>query len=467
MKNHLLVFLTAFVFTACSNSIDENCYSENQEPLSQFAQEHSVKYADVVVLSKFSNSSTRSSNASNYIPEIECITNDTKDTLLYVCKTQDKGWVIYSSDTRVPAIVAQSDSGSFERLMQIDGAKMWIQSIAEDMAIIKQLPDEKLNFTQNEIENNKAFWKSISSPDEYVKEHLIKTRSHEDDFLGFTGHYELRSTRTWQEVYDSIPSMIKTNWHQGYPFNYYCPLKSDNSTQAPAGCVAIAAGQMLYYLHYHIGVPETAPSEAYCNGNISSYTWAQTNYTSEIWNTMKNSSIAAAPLIADIGRRVNMLYGNTASNAFTINLVDYVFAPYGIACTYSDYNVAQLQNSLINNMPVILRAETTTQSNGNTYISGHAFISDRYKRCRNVTENYYEWVYDRRPANKPVPNIPEKTEYTYSSPFINMIGMNWGFESDNDEGEWYTLTGNWFCTETSSNFNTSRQMIYGFHAINN
>ena len=42
-------------------------------------------------------------------------------------------------------------------------------------------------------------------------------------------------------------------------YNIYCPLKSDNFWHAPAGCVAIAGAQILYYLNHKFGVPATAP----------------------------------------------------------------------------------------------------------------------------------------------------------------------------------------------------------------
>lgn len=378
---------------------------------------------------------------------------------------------MYSSDTRVPAIVAQSNNGSFEKLMEIEAAQLWIKSIIEDMDLIQQLPDDKLNFSQKEINSNKAFWKSVSSPDEFVKNNIQNTtRSIDRDIVPKGGHYELIESITYSEVYDSISRMTDTNWSQGYPYNYYCPLKSNsNSNHAPAGCVAIAAAQMLYYLHDNYSVPQTAPSEAYCDGNIDSYSWAQTNYTSTIWNYMNSSGYYAAPLIADIGRRVKMKYGNDGSGAYTKDLVNNVFIPYGIYCTYSNYDTEQLKNSLLNNMSVLLDAYSTPNTNSTSTKVGHAFISDRYKRIRYVTRNFYEWDYDYDSPDVLQPFIPRKYEYTYSSPQISMIGMNWGWgEFYNDSTEWFSLTGNWISKHYSSyNWNISRHMISGFQVINN
>ena len=452
MKKTSNILLLAFAFTACTNPIEEyNDWNAETESLN-LKSDYSVKYADVLTLSQSQNAA---SGASTRSLEIECITNESNDTLLYVCEKPDGGWVIYSSDTRTPAVVANSDEGSFESLKQIDGARLWIQSMAEDLAAIKRLPDDKLNFTPKEIENNKAFWKSISSPDKYIKEKL-KAQTRDAELL-ITGHYELRYSTSFTEVYDSISRLTETNWSQGSPYNNYCPYKSNSTTDhAPAGCVAIAAAQMLYYLHDYYGVPETAPSEAYCYGDINSYTWAQTNYTTEIWEEMALSGAAAAPLIADVGRRVNMNYGDNSSGAQPSNLVGNVFAPYGISCTYATYDVTPLKNNLLDSIPVILIAYSTEETDK----VGHAFIADRYKRTRIVTENYYEWVYDA-PSDKPLLSVPEKIEYTYASPVISMIGMNWGWgRSYNISTDWYSLTGDW--TISTYNWNINRSMVYDF-----
>lgn len=398
---------------------------------------------------------------------IECLTNSANDTLLYVYKKQNGGWTIYSSDTRVPAIVAQSSSGSFDKLMEIDGARLWIESALEDMSIIKRLGDDMLNFSKQEIEKNKEFWKSIAFPDQYVKAKIQgSTRVKGGDWVLTSGHYELTASTTYSEDYDSIPRMTITNWDQWYPCNMYCPSKSTGEGDAPAGCVAIAGAQMLYFLHYSLGVPKTAPSEADCRGNVNSYTWEQKNYTADIWDRMDDIGFNAAPLVADIGRRVNMKYGDDGSNAQTRDLVKNVFEPYGISCTFANYNVDLVKNSLQNRMPVLLRANSLLSKDAKGK-AGHAFIADRYKRSRMVTRNYYVWVYDTYPPNKPIPMVKDKIEYTYSSPFICMIGMNWGWgKSYYNDSEWFSLTGDWIlegkASQTSYNWNINRQMIYGF-----
>jgi hypothetical protein len=465
--------LFGLMIVSCSDSTEE--YLEGNMLEKQFQgtkMGNHVTYENIVTLCKGQKGITRSGTDSAF--DIDCIVNDENDTLLYVCGKQEGGWTIYSSDTRVPAIIAQSDEGTFEMLMQNDNAKAWIESIAEDLRIIKSLDDDKLNFSEEEIKRNKQFWRSISSSDEFVKEILKQntTRGIGDNIVFEpSGHYELVESTTYSEVYDSISRLTTTNWHQDSPYNEYCPYLLDDETHAPAGCVAIAGAQMLYFLHYHFGVPETAPSGAYCYSNISlypNYIWAQYNYNSTIWDTMNSYySTDAAPLIADVGRRVNMEYGENGSGAVTSSLVNNVFAPYGISCTYSDYNVDGLKSSLLDGIPVVLSARSLKPTNVFESV-GHCFITDRYKRTRVVTRNEYEWIWDFvPPEGGPLPLVPGEVEYIYSSPLISMIGMNWGW-GYNPSAEWFSLTGDWYkmINGLPYNFNISRHMIYNFHVAN-
>lgn len=287
----------------------------------------------------------------------------------------------------------------------------------------------------------------------------------EPDSILQNGLWVLRESYTYTEFYDSISRLTQTIWKQRYPYNNFCPARTDTTYyNAPAGCVAIAGAQMLYFLHYKLGKPETAPTHATCYGNINNYTMNQDNFTTTVWDSMNidGYQYKAAPLVANVGTLVGMDYGNSSSGADTEDLVNYVFRDwYGISCAYDEYSTGTLRTSLLSGMPVILRAKSST-------VGGrHAFIIDQYMRTRTVTANYYTWVYDSWPPNTPMPAIPEYVEYVYSSPVISMIRMNWGWggKCNND---WFSLTGDWFAGSKGGvfyNWNDSRHMIYGFSPI--
>lgn len=480
MNKKLFVSLSALVLASCADTVQEDLSDTMTEPLTESTTNgHHVSYSDIVALTKAQNSGTRA--YSDQAPKIECIT-DKNDTLLYIHQKPGGGWTIYSSDTRVPAIVAECEEGTVEDLMKCEAVQAWLQGTKDDMATISKLPDNKLKFTKQEMDENRAFWRSISSPDEYVRENLELTRGHGhvlDSTLlnpdptiekGYIGHWVFRFSDTYTEDYDVIPRLTTTNWHQGSPYNAFCPLFEGYSymsgdIRTPAGCIAVAGAQMLYFLHNKLGVPETAPSEADPEINMSNYKekMKQWNPTSEVWGEMNISPYTkAAVLIANIGTLIGMEYGEL-SGAHGYDMPEKVFKPYGISCTYTDYNTTLLKNSLLNKMPVILGAYDKAGG------SGHAFIADRYKRIRTVTVNHYDWVFDEWPAFKPVPAVKERVEYSYSSPVISMIAMNWGFKNTSNDA-WYTLTGDWIDPRQESerkNYTKGRTMIYNFQVANN
>lgn len=475
MKKFIAISVMFAVVCSCSDSAKDLTGLEfSQTICGTSANDHSVHLEDVVTLTRAQTNNTRA--FSDVKARICCYEDEKHDTLLYICNHDKGGWTIYSSDTRVPAIVAQSGNGTFEESIENESLKVWIESIAEDMRLIKSLDDSNLNFTEKEIENNKNFWKSISSPDEYARMEcsVQSTRGPRDDELIPLplGHYELVGSSTHSEVYDSISRLTRTNWHQHHPCNKSCPYKTDYSARVPAGCVPIAGAQMLYFLHHKLGVPEKAPSYAYCNGCVGSFIYWQDDYNSEVWDDMDSLGYFADPLVANVASRLCTSFGNSESSANFADLDNLVFSAYGINCTYSSFNANEVRHSLLSGMPVLLGAkgEAESKSGNETFQIGHAFIADRYKRERMVTENYYEWVYDTPPTTQ-VPCPPRRVETRYSTPCISMIGMNWGWEtyiSSNDVG-WFSLTGDWI-KEIGNyyyNYNDNKKMIYNFSIRNN
>jgi hypothetical protein len=455
-----LPIILATIFICCTDSLEDASPIVDLEHFNLINKPHFVTLQDVQNLTKAIASTTRRANSQTQ--DIICYEDDEHDTLLYICDKENGGWIIYASDTRVPAIVAQSETGSFAHASENEALMAWVATIAEDMKIIKHASDVELNFTPSEIESNRKFWKSIRFPDEFAKEIVNESQTRKElppltPGLYEYGHYELLTVENYTEKYDSISRLTQTNWHQEDPYNMYCPLKSDNSgNRAPAGCVAVAGAQMLYFLHYKLGVPTIAPSKASCTGNINGYYMTQTDPTTTIWDSMNiDNGRYAAPLVANVSNLVNTQYGNDGSFALLSNIVG-AFYLYGISCEYGDYNTANLCSNLNLHMPVILNAQS---QNSNI---GHAFIADRYLRMREITKRTYVWVYDSIPQNFPVPEfLPNQITYTYSSPFIAMIGMNWGKGIDYyDSSEWFTLTGNWVLDNVS--YNQSRKMICNF-----
>lgn len=305
------------------------------------------------------------------------------------------------------------------------------------------MADAGLKISAKDIEANKDFWLSIEDPDAFIrKSGVLKTAILPSRY----GHYEFFSQTSETSVYDEIPRLTTTDWSQSQYTNLACPWNDDKSKRCPAGCVAIASGQMLYFLHYKYGVPAEAPTTAYCNSkyNEKPYDWAQTNYTTYVWDGMDRFGVYSHALIADIGRRLKMNYSPNGSAASDGDLKNTIFYSYGIDCTKADYSESDLERNLRNSMPVILSA-----SDMNNHKNAHTFICDRYRRTQTTITTTYVWVYDEYPTNPdgtliPVPMLPDKVETSHTMPAISSIGFNWGngFEVNNSQ-EWFSVSGPW------------------------
>ena len=403
-------------------------------------------------------------------------TSATSDTLMYIVNYKDNGgWKIYSSDKRTPAILAEDNKGCFSIENGSPAVAIWIAHMAEDIARVRRASDDELSFSEDEIRANKAFW-GIEQP-----------RIHGDPYWHETppGHWE--ETITSQDVViDSLsePHLV-AKWHQRAPYNEYCPyLESDPYTRSVAGCVAIAGSQMLLYLHNTLGVPNTMVSSGYCIGNTNGYYRDFTNPTTTVWSTMSaeyqdtsSVSLPEAIMIGHVGALVGMHYcdpliGDPYSWAIPVNLKTNVFEPYGINCSHGDYNENIVKNSLENRMPVVVSgSDLLVPTNGHI----HAFVIDGFRYTQTVYTHRHYYVLDESPGGMMYVMPEDYYTYTYSSPVLSSIKINWGWKSQWKNGlndGWYSLTAGWTVMESDGHggyvyydYNHWLKMIYGFSVM--
>ena len=397
------------------------------------------------------------------------IIDDDNDTLFYVVNHPDGGWTMYASDKRVPAIVAMNNEGCFNLSEMEEVAKEWFGAMKEDMKMVKMARDEDLSFSEDEIASNISYWDAVCDVDKFIAAHSDsdEVRGHGPINPGIpVGHYELYSTEYQTLVYDSIAHLTTTLWHQESPYNTYCPLKSNSSYErAPAGCVAISGAQMLYYLHYKIGVPDSIPDCASCTGNVNNYQMYQWYSGIDTWalftdNGNGGDAIYAAPLIANVGKLVRMEYYDLASFSEDIYLKDSVFIPYGIDCQYISIDYDILCDNLLDSIPVIAEAYHTKYGE-NDYYGGHSFIIDGSQRTRTKVKYTYKWVLDAPWTGPGLPIMPnDRIVIYYTDPTVKYVRMNWGYGNITANNTWYALSGDWIVY--SSNYIYKREMLYGY-----
>lgn len=395
---------------------------------------------------------------------IEPVTGDNSDTLMYVINFgQGDGWKIISADNRTPAVIAESETGSFVIDSDNISASMWLDCIAKDLSLIRRSETSQLSFSTDQISSNIAFWggNTINSLDPISDE----------------GHWGV-STTSEEIIVEEVEHMTP-KWDQYHDYNLFCPLKSNSTTErVPAGCVAVAGAEMLYFLHNHFGVPATMVSEGYCYGNVNNYSQSFYSENSTIWASMSSgysptlsSPYAEALMIGHVGAQTGMHYNNGYSWTLPANLRTAVFNPLGISCSHGSYNASTVKSNLNNGLPVIV---TATDMLIPADFDIHCFIIDGYRKSYTKYTHYHYYIPDD-PNYVPTPGVNESYyTYTYSSTDITAIKINWGWWSQWDPNYllndgWYSLTDDWYTITSNgreATYNYNRQMIYGF-SINN
>ena len=250
------------------------------------------------------------------------------DTLLYIVNFDgDDGYALVSSNTRYRGVVAYIEDGHLT-------------------------PDDEIDNPGFEIflEGYRDYFGGIPVD----TSEIIPIHEDPGDYGEATSMYEL--------VYSAGP-LLTTNWGQREPYNYYC--FTDNGHQAPAGCVAIALGQIAAY-HQH-------PTSY--NGHV--YNWDAIMQYEQVPISDTLASNSVAELIHDIGLLVFMHYTDSASGAYFEDVYYCLDAfDYHNQMVY-DVNFDSISTDIINSKPVYMRGvRTYIDSLGQTKYVGHAWVVD-------------------------------------------------------------------------------------------
>lgn len=256
------------------------------------------------------------------------------DTICYTFKGENGGYAILSADTRVPALLAYSSDGKLNPEVQ-----------------------EMLDVFVRNIDKNR-----------HQNMELPSSTS------------ELRATRITDGPIE--PLLKNIAWGQEHPFNMNAP--TINKTKTPAGCVATAVSQILYYYRYPVATLSDIPAYTTATDNIEMP--GVKKGTKFDWENMLDSyegkytdiqAKAVSDLISVVDAAVEMDFGVDVSyspNPCVDELVNiFGYDPDLIRISFrSSYSFAQwsqlIYNELKNKRPVLMAGSTMT--------SGHRFLCD-------------------------------------------------------------------------------------------
>lgn len=284
------------------------------EQLSHKDNTRSTKFAVIssiqALKKKKVSSLTRSSTEVEQLP----------DTLMYIITFDNQGSVLVSADRRLPGLLAYWEN------KEID------------------------NQEEFQDEGMRLFWDGLY---DFICDKLVVSPPVDFDFPPFGPNPGL-----YTFCVDTLVSpLLRTNWGQWEPYNFYCKTPSGHS--APTGCVATAVAQLLAY--------HKSPS-SYAN---HIYDWDEILVDGEVPLTTQ-AQLMVAHLMADLGSLMGMNYTDTLStvnsdsvshcldtlNYHHVGLVDY------------DYSICM--NEILNQRPVYIKGAVSEQLSN----KGHAWIID-------------------------------------------------------------------------------------------
>ncbi len=428
----------------------------------QLESDFFVSERDILDYIAFKNSFNKDDGIKRNNPIIEPLFGRGTDLSSYLVNYEN-GWEILSADKRCQLVLAFSPEGNLS-ISELPAAAIdWLNDLNESIChTLDSYRKQGLPPTLDPIERtNVEFWQIIQNNRERIAESPIRSNLP-------PGHWELIRSDQYL-IEENYGPLVPVKWGQGSPYNNYCPLYRWNDTdyRSAAGCVAVAGAQLLYYLHYFLGVPESAPSV----GNVSGYVFIGDSLngiypgvynqsfsqpSSTIWDKMESYRDSTAALIGSLGKTVNMLYGSE-SYAELWPLANHFYDSLGIAYTWSSYSYpsdsSSVIQSIVSGSPVLTGARNTQDS------YGHAFLIDAYKQTRYCYEESYEYIFDNQDDMHSFP-FPELLEtVSYSAPIARYFAMNWGWEGECDN-MWFAPLGIW--NPRGMEFNGSRQMFRNF-----
>lgn len=417
----------SFLFGSCLEddtylaNQDEQVLMEEIQKVSPNSDAVTAHDAAMVALKKLDRGSQKGRSASNY--SVSTVADENGNVALYIVNFENNGgFVVVSANREVEPVLAWNTTGQYDNT-ENSGVKLW-----QDNAVkaIQYAEDQDESVKQY----NKHIWASMTNEQSQVgimpmaqnasdewataqqilREKLMEWKNDGVDCYALKyweprlQHYGPEKTYykfNWEDCAfvtqrDSLVTrkteFIKTKWHQRGEFNKYCP--EIGGQKAVAGCVPIAAGQLMY--HYKF------PSK---------YDWDNMalNYATD----------ASAFLIADLGKGMKADYGLKDTGVSPENCMNYL-KKLGYSCreekSLGQSVVDKMEQYMLANKPVLLRLENDGK---HRIVVGGVHIDEIY-----VTDDI--WSFSTATQYKIV-----ASERTYTAKHVYFF-LNWGWGGTND-----------------------------------
>lgn len=323
------------------------------------------------------------------------------DTLLYMVNFEDEeGYAVLSAVDFLAPIIAVMDQGSVDSsMMENFAGSLW--GFDDDCCVVYDEDEEsenwevinppsdsigligpsshshevtRTNTTTTAINHNLRF--VLRTISDYCEFRLIDHQNTGDDNSGGNSGNDQGSQGTI--ILGQVQPMLRTEWKQSKPFNSYCPAKNNTDPElngrAPAGCTAVALGQIMAYHQY--------PTE------IITY-WPNWNIISNVTDASTSAQKQlVARLLSILGTNyLDMTYmANSSSSGIHKVSKAMIRMGYRNVSVRTGYNEQEILSYLLSDRPVYIRAVSPKSENVLNDRVGHAWVIDGYIKRQRGTQ---------------------------------------------------------------------------------
>ena len=316
-------------------------------------------------------------------------------TCLYIVN-YEHGWMIISADTRVQAILGESDDEClYPDTTENEELRFWLNTTAEIVYRAGEMDANQYN------ENSIQIWDSIRSA---IGGGLVGSVQ-----PGQAEWVRITTVSTNSNINANVSHLLETKWGQYYPWNCTFPIdpimqeQYGFTSRFVTGCVATAISQILYYFSsyqgdpldcYHTISPSIATSLGLYDGSYKyKLALARSGYNSvsDRWISMPltdnetgGNYSYVSDLMMGIGVRMNSTYSITSTGASLHSSAD--VSPCGISASASGYSYSTVRDNLVAGKPVIVVGYDDN--------IGHAWVIDGcedYTITTYTANTYYEY----------------------------------------------------------------------------
>ncbi|MBN2756777.1 MAG: C10 family peptidase [Bacteroidales bacterium] len=346
------LYLLAFVFLFSCQKSEDNVLPDNNS-MYFVSIDAAVSIASAIDLKNAMSlkrlKTTKSTNRK--VKEIIHVSQNNEVSFYVINYKGNKGFVIISADTRQIPILAFSETGNFSMDNINNGLQAWMDDNQNIITEIRngdiEMP-EYIKLLWEEFENMICL---IPIPDDDTPS-TDEDGNIEWDFDDYNDVDDYIN----KFIYEEKGPLMETEWAQRNGYN--ASLTPIDGQLPPAGCVAVAMGQIMKYHNYPVN-----------------YNWAA------MYNTVATTE--TADLMRDIGESVGMNYSLEASGIpdddaeYVIErALENVFG-YSTTTHYIDYAggaYLDVVEELRNSRPVLFKGLDSNLG------GGHAWVCDGYLR---------------------------------------------------------------------------------------